>query len=308
MKTPNKTSITKKTILLFFFFLLNILTYGQKKTSILQHISNYIITGSDTIKIQRHNDVEYHKLGVINPDYSYTYKDAILKIEAYLDDRSTGKIPDNPDEIEMRFKNLTKLAKAHKVYFDLENYKKELLYYKTQEVQQTKDRIKEHDEEVKRQNKLESQRFFDMVSAQKRKDSLSTIETRQEEINDSIEHAKQKTINESIEKTRQKQEVKRQIAQTKHDIETKEKRKLENEKKRNQRREAIIDRYGLANGETILNHKVKIGWTKSMCIASWGKPYDINRTTTTYGTNEQYVYSLKKYLYFENGILTAIQD
>lgn len=308
MKTPNKTSITKKTILLFFFFLLNILIYGQKKTPILQHISKYIITGSDTIKIQRHNDVEYHKLGIINPNYSYTYKDAILKIEAYLDDRSTGKIPDNPDEIEIRFKNLTKLANAHKVYFDLENYKKELLYYKTQEVQQTKDRIKEHDEEVKRQNKLESQRFFDMVSAQKRKDSLSTIETRQEEINDSIEHAKQKTINETIEKTRQKQEIKRQITQTKHDIETKEKRKLENEKKRNQRREAIINRYGLVNGEAILNHKVKIGWTKSMCIASWGKPYDINRTTTTYGSHEQYVYSLKKYLYFENGILTAIQD
>lgn len=308
MKIPNKTRITKKTILLFFFFLLNILTYGQKKTPILQHIHNYIITGSDTIKIQRHNDLEYHKLGVINPDYSYTYKDAIIKIEAYLDDRSTGKIPDNPDEIEVRFNNLTKLAKAHKVYFDLENYKKELLYYKTQEAQKTKDRIKEHNEELKRQNKLESQRFFGMVSAQKRKDSLSTIETRQKEINDSIEHVKQKTINETIEKTKQKQYVKRQIAQTKHDIETKEKRKKESEKKKKQRRDAIINQYGLINGEAILNHKVKIGWTKSMCIASWGKPYDINRTTTTYGSHEQYVYSLKKYLYFENGILTAIQD
>jgi hypothetical protein len=31
-------------------------------------------------------------------------------------------------------------------------------------------------------------------------------------------------------------------------------------------------------------------------------------TTTAYGIDEQYVYSLKKYLYFENGILTAIQD
>lgn len=308
MKTPNKTRITKKTILLFLFFFLNILTYGQKKTPILQHISNYIMTGSDTIKIQRHNDIEYHKLGAINSDYSYTYKDAILKIEAYLDDRSTGKIPDNPDEIEMRFNNLTKLAKAHKVYFDLENYKKELSYYKTQEAEKTKERIKEHNEEVKRQNKIESQRFFDKISAQKRKDSLLIIEIRQKTINDSIEYEKEKTTNEAIEKVRQKQEVKRQITQKKYDIEIKEKRKLENEKKRNQRREAIINRYGLVNGEAILNHKVKIGWTKSMCIASWGKPYDINRTTTTYGNHEQYVYSLKKYLYFENGILTAIQD
>jgi hypothetical protein len=308
MKIPKKTNTTKKTILLFFFFFLNILTYGQKKTPILQNISNYIITRSDTIKIQRYNSTEYHKLGAIDLNYSYTFKDAVNKIEAYLDARSKGEIPDNPDEIEMRFMNLTKLAKTHKVYFDLENYKKELLYYKTQEAEKTKERLKEHNEEVKRQNKLESQRFFDKISAQKRKDSLLTIEIRQKAINDSIEYEKKKTTNEAIEKAIQKQEVKRQIAQKKYNIETKEKRKLENEKKRNQRREAIINKYGLVNGEAILNHKVKIGWTKSMCITSWGKPYDINRTTTTYGSHEQYVYSLKKYLYFENGILTAIQD
>lgn len=43
----------------------------------------------------------------------------------------------------------------------------------------------------------------------------------------------------------------------------------------------------------------------------WGKPSDINKTTTQYGTTEQWVYrsSVKnKYIYFKNGIVTAIQE
>lgn len=41
---------------------------------------------------------------------------------------------------------------------------------------------------------------------------------------------------------------------------------------------------------------------------NWGKPVDINRTITKYGTNEQWVYEGNQYLYFENGKLTAIQQ
>ena len=40
----------------------------------------------------------------------------------------------------------------------------------------------------------------------------------------------------------------------------------------------------------------------------WGKPIDVNTTTTARGTREQWVYSGHRYLYFENGILTAISD
>lgn len=44
-----------------------------------------------------------------------------------------------------------------------------------------------------------------------------------------------------------------------------------------------------------------------MCIESWGEPLDINTTTGSYGTHEQWVYGTS-YLYFENGILTTIQN
>lgn len=43
--------------------------------------------------------------------------------------------------------------------------------------------------------------------------------------------------------------------------------------------------------------------------SSWGRPESINTTTTSNGTREQWVYrGLRNYLYFENGVLTAIQN
>jgi hypothetical protein len=41
---------------------------------------------------------------------------------------------------------------------------------------------------------------------------------------------------------------------------------------------------------------------------TWGKPDDVNRTTTKNGVSEQWVYPGDRYLYFEDGILTAIQE
>lgn len=43
-------------------------------------------------------------------------------------------------------------------------------------------------------------------------------------------------------------------------------------------------------------------------VSLWGKPNDINRTVTQYGTHEQWVYGNGQYLYFEDGILTGFQD
>jgi hypothetical protein len=61
----------------------------------------------------------------------------------------------------------------------------------------------------------------------------------------------------------------------------------------------------------IIERKVWIGMTKEMALLSWGKPDDINKTTTAYGVSEQWVYRYSdykaQYLYFKNGILTAIQ-
>lgn len=52
-----------------------------------------------------------------------------------------------------------------------------------------------------------------------------------------------------------------------------------------------------------------IGMTKSQAEEStWGKPNKINKTTTAYGTSEQWVYGNGKYLYFDNGKLISIQE
>lgn len=55
--------------------------------------------------------------------------------------------------------------------------------------------------------------------------------------------------------------------------------------------------------------KPNIGMTKDEVLNStWGEPEDINKTTTKYGTREQWCYSGYKYIYFEDGIVTSIQD
>ncbi|MGG0753653.1 hypothetical protein [Brevibacillus laterosporus] len=66
---------------------------------------------------------------------------------------------------------------------------------------------------------------------------------------------------------------------------------------------------------TTFNEKVnksktpKVGMTKEEVLNSaWGKPNDINKITTANGEHEQWVYSIKKYVYFDNGYVTAIQE
>lgn len=73
-------------------------------------------------------------------------------------------------------------------------------------------------------------------------------------------------------------------------------------------RKSIINRYGEQVGNAILSGKVLIGMTSTQCRESWGSPKTINRTTSRYGVREQWVYAGSRYLYFENGILTTIQD
>ncbi len=58
----------------------------------------------------------------------------------------------------------------------------------------------------------------------------------------------------------------------------------------------------------VLEGYIYIGDTKKIVLEAWGEPEDINRTTTRYGTSEQWVYGLGCYVYFENGVVTAIQD
>jgi len=75
-------------------------------------------------------------------------------------------------------------------------------------------------------------------------------------------------------------------------------------------KKSVADEYkvsfGTENWELISQGKVKIGMTSKMCEISWGKPKSINETITSGNKNEQWIYS-SNYLYFENGILTAMQ-
>lgn len=86
-----------------------------------------------------------------------------------------------------------------------------------------------------------------------------------------------------------------------------EERRKEIDKQIEKDNKAIIAKYGKNNGNLIIQGKVKIGFTKAMCIESWGKPELINKTIGKYGTHEQWVYEDGNYLYFENGKLTTIQ-
>ncbi|MDR0658815.1 MAG: hypothetical protein LBG18_07795 [Mediterranea sp.] len=82
-------------------------------------------------------------------------------------------------------------------------------------------------------------------------------------------------------------------------------RKLSEEK---ERKDLILKKFGATKGKLILEGKVRIGFTAEMCRYSWGEPRGINRTTGSYGVHEQWVYGSSSYLYFENGILTTIQN
>jgi hypothetical protein len=54
----------------------------------------------------------------------------------------------------------------------------------------------------------------------------------------------------------------------------------------------------------------RIGMTAKQVVerTNWGRPSEVNRTTTRNVVREQWVYSSRRLLYFDNGILTAIQD
>jgi hypothetical protein len=67
-------------------------------------------------------------------------------------------------------------------------------------------------------------------------------------------------------------------------------------------------KFGATNAKRILNKEYWIGMTKEMATISLGKPKDINRTVTAKTVTEQWVYSAKLYLYFENGTLVSFQD
>lgn len=54
---------------------------------------------------------------------------------------------------------------------------------------------------------------------------------------------------------------------------------------------------------------VYLGMTKEdVILSSWGRPVRINKTHTSYGTREQWIYNSNNYLYFDNNELITIQN
>lgn len=52
-----------------------------------------------------------------------------------------------------------------------------------------------------------------------------------------------------------------------------------------------------------------IGMTEEKLLQTlWGKPKEINKTETKDGVSEQWVYESNRYVYLDNGIVTAIQE
>lgn len=76
--------------------------------------------------------------------------------------------------------------------------------------------------------------------------------------------------------------------------------------------ETVTNKFSQLNSSTALPTGIKkpqIGMTaEEVKKSTWGEPKKINKTTTKYGVKEQWVYGLHKYIYLENGIVTAIQE
>ena len=69
----------------------------------------------------------------------------------------------------------------------------------------------------------------------------------------------------------------------------------------------IMRKFGNKYGKLICDGKVCLNMTKDMCVEAWGEPNYINSTIVKGLVHEQWVY-WGSYLYFDNGILTAIQN
>lgn len=66
-------------------------------------------------------------------------------------------------------------------------------------------------------------------------------------------------------------------------------------------------KWGANTAKDIVEGFVRIGWNREKCRMSWGEPRDINTSIGVWGRHEQWCY-YSSYLYFENGILTSIQN
>lgn len=102
------------------------------------------------------------------------------------------------------------------------------------------------------------------------------------------------------------------VAERKRAIE--DQQRLEEERQRmeelacQERNKQIMQKYGQKYGSLICEGKVCLNMTKEMCIEAWGEPIYVNSTIVKGLVAEQWVYGWRTYLYFDNNVLTAIQN
>ena len=63
-----------------------------------------------------------------------------------------------------------------------------------------------------------------------------------------------------------------------------------------------------AQEEAVASGRIMLGMSAEQVLAAWGAPKKINRTIVRGRISEQAIYANGQYVYFENGIVTALQD
>jgi len=282
--------------------------FRQKKIKLpLTFKYSYVKTDNDTVKCKRASSGLKKLQYVKGLDFLILIQitSRIINIESVLDGEKKGGSEWPNNSFAGIIKQLKIILEENRVDLDLTEYENEFAFYQRHPVK-SKEKLEKEAAEKKRMEeeitKKERLVKLDKGKEKRRKliDSLTVLAIRENEIKDSVEEVSRK-----IEQQRLRQQS---IAYHKKLEEQEKIEKEEFERQQKARRQFLTQEYGLDDGELIFNRKVKIGWIKEKCLESWGKPKEINRTTTLNIVHEQWVYTLKKYLYFDNGVLTAIQD
>lgn len=84
--------------------------------------------------------------------------------------------------------------------------------------------------------------------------------------------------------------------------------KQKDEKLLKERNDRLKSKYGVAVFNKMRRGIPWLGMSSNIFLEMFGDPEKINRTVTSSGIREQWVYRPNKYYYFENGILKSWQD
>ena len=85
-------------------------------------------------------------------------------------------------------------------------------------------------------------------------------------------------------------------------------KEAEEARQKEARLQYLTKKYGASAAKDMMAGLVRLGWNAERCRESWGVPDHINRTSGVWGIREQWVYGDSNYLYFDNGVLTSIQN